>query len=205
MRLTTAVLCLLALVAFAGSASANMITNGGFDDNGGSLDGWTQGVEGGNGSVVAKTAQNLMTGPQGGTHFAAHFNNDPSYIYQTFTTVSGTTYDISFYLARANTKSGFAVDIDVFSGAGDPGGSGFDGDLLDMNIGHGDVGTDPTWVLFESQFTATSTESTFRSRDPGSSGIDAGIDTVSIVPEPASMTLLALGGLGALVRRRRRA
>jgi len=51
-------------------------------------------------------------------------------------------------------------------------------------------------------FTATSTDETFKLSTNSGYGEAAGI-VVNQVPEPATMSLLALGGLGALIRRKK--
>ena len=71
------------------------------------------------------------------------------------------------------------------------------------------MGLDPAWVFFSGvsyPFTAASAQTTLRFLDPGTSGVDPAIDTVSIelIPEPATGALLGLSAL-TLLRRRRRA
>ena len=40
---------------------------------------------------------------------------------------------------------------------------------------------------------------------PGATSYTAFVDNISVVPEPATMSLLALGGIATLIRRRRKA
>lgn len=133
------------------------------------------------------------------------------YVGTKFPTTPGVEYTVSFdYLLSSliGTRSQYAVRTD---------GSLAANDMLDIETytGHERPDTvkidaanfDDTWHTYSKTFTATGTEASlivYLRHGDGPDGLNNYIDNVVLVPEPASLALLSLGGL-ALWRRRRSA
>lgn len=216
MRCVTKLTCLFSLAVFIGTADAVPFSNGGFDDyisppntspiNNQTPISWI----GSSNDAQIDNVQGVITAPHSGTRFFEFKTNNPSYVYQSFDTLTGATYEVQLFAARPNLNAGRInqFDVDIFSTGGDPG-SGTDGDLLDETILNAQVPSG-TFVPFVFQWDATSAESTLRFLDGGTTGIDPAIDTVSItlisgnqIPEPTT-AVLALVGCAGFMRRRRR-
>ena len=205
-------LAVLALGLSAGAASAQVITNGGFDANSGyittNVSGWT--VQFGNVDLVYAGApgssvllESLMTGATGN---ALDLNGlVPAMISQVLQTTAGQTYNISFsYAANPgvdpgdNPLSTFTMMLSPVSG-----GSG----VLSSNL----TGSGSSWATYSGSFTAAGlTTLSFLSTDySGSLPYGAMLDNVSVtaVPEPAeyAMLIAGLGVIGAVARRRKAA
>ncbi len=88
--------CVLAAVCFGSRASANLVTNGGFET--GDFTGWTQT---GNTDFSGVTDIGSHSG-----NFSAYFGPVGSfgYISQDISTVAGSTYDLSFFLANGASQ-----------------------------------------------------------------------------------------------------
>lgn len=122
---------------------------------------------------------------------------------QTISTVVGQVYDVSFYVGRAGGFSGLftaaTADFSIDNGITRTSftNSGFTAGLVD-------------WQPFTTTFTATSTTTpiSFYNRvvtgGNGYTGLDNVSVTASSAPEPTTLALLALGGLGVLGKRLRR-
>lgn len=110
-------------------------------------------------------------------------------IAQTFDTVAGEEYKLTFYLARNTDTNTPTMDIDAFNGFIGQDGSG-DGDLLDASIII-DWAED-TWVKQTLTFTALSDMTTLRFLEPltgNSNAVGPLLDTISLVmiPTPAAL------------------
>ncbi|MBK1856433.1 PEP-CTERM sorting domain-containing protein [Verrucomicrobiaceae bacterium 5K15] len=169
------------------------------------IDGWTfTGSTSGSVNILAdgEPAVTSNSGKAAGDQYVV-FNEGGSAtggtLYQTITGLTiGQQYEVSFEVIEMfNGNNNVARINGDFNSLGSSIGSGVGTDLT-----IGDGGTVSTFT-----FTATDAEGvlTFTDASDGTSGIDTGLDNISItaVPEPGSAALLGLGGLALLLRRRK--
>jgi len=209
------------VLALAPLAHAEMITNGGFElpasgaggGNGVDPTGWT--------TDFNSYGQLTGFGPHTGV-YALHTGSsyESGGRYQDLATLVGITYDVSLWIKDFSgaEKSGALLGVVIAntgSNAIDIGGSGatdtgalYDSANLIVNANHTATAS---WSEVTFQFTALATTTRFGIYldDADVSGgtlkeYALDIDDVSVTPEPATMTMLALGGLSVLARRRRR-
>lgn len=175
----------------ATSANANLIVNGGFEDNDVAAGGWTylsandvNGWEGSN--IEIWDHVNGVVAPEGQQH--AELNAHPYTgfmfsIYQTFNTVIGQSYDVSFfYSARSSNDEAFNFSV---------------GNLASLVNDHV-VGS---WSQYTNSFVATNAFTTITFTTTDTSTVGNFLDGVSVttkhnVPEPSAVLLFALGLLG---------
>lgn len=201
-------LAITILILAAGQTRAgNLIINGDFSvpDAGGnytivnagdtSLTGWT---------VVSGSVETDSTLPVFGAPTASGNpqnldldGNNPGTMSQSFSTSVGQTYSLDFFYSNNIYGSGGAATVSVT------------GSSLSESISHsGATYGSLNWSSFAETFVATSTTATltFASTDVPSSSTGILLDNVSVsaVPEPSSVILLGLGGLGLTARLLRR-
>jgi hypothetical protein len=186
------------LWSLAASASANLIVNGGFEDNDVATNSWSfftsdlvNGWEGSNveiwdsfGGVVA----------HGGTQHAelnAHpYSGDIFSIYQDFATVVGQSYLVDFfYRARVDNQEAFSFSVGSLSGI-----------LDDHEVG--------SWSHYSGSFVADSTLSTIRFSSLNTGTLGNFLDDVSVMASidvvesnPLVLFVIGLVGLGIIRRK----
>ncbi|MCC5827455.1 DUF642 domain-containing protein [Alkalimonas sp.] len=192
----------LAVASF--SAQASLIVNGDFEANPVNPNSWTwmpsSQVPGWQGSNIE--IWNSMNGVQAvtGNHFIelnAHGSNQGAWsIFQSFETLVGQSYELSFYYrARNGSNEQFEVTV---------------ADVSQTLNDH----TNKSWNFFSSSFVATDTNTTLRFTSHNSGTMGNFIDGVNVVaqqgtaavPAPATWGVMALGLvlLGATRRMRSR-
>ena len=201
----------LGLILTCGVTADELTTNGGFEGDGsGSLDGW---------AVVSSGTQAFLLGPAApgsGSSFGAFLTNGETasgtLARQEFIGIGdvnpGDALLVSFDAAGSFAAGGVGI-VEFFSEV-DGGGTSASEILGGGPLFSGDGFFD--WTNFEFSVIAGPDVSNgvtlqFGAVTGGASGSQSVlfIDnvSVSVVPEPAAATLLRLGGLGLLVRRRR--
>jgi hypothetical protein len=180
--LTTVLAMVAAMVISSGAARADLVVNGGFE-TGSILPGWTQS---GNTAFTFVYTNN----PHGGLYsYQVGPAGSLGYLSQTLATESGHTYHLSYWLNHptGSTPNEFYVSWD---------GSMIAGSHL---VNAGNFGA--TEYSFDVVASGASTPLTLAYRDDQQYYY---IDDISVTPEPATLSLLAAGGLAALWRRRRK-
>lgn len=191
------VAALIAGLLLAGSAHANLIVNGSFEDNQVAPGGWSwfssTNVNGWEGSNI-EIWNNLFGIPAVEGSQIAELNADGGNsgawsIFQSFSTVVGQTYDVAFSYRARETSDLFQFTL--------------------ASINNTFINNDTSqWKLFTNSFVATSTLSTltFTSLNLGTMGNlldDVKVTTRASVPEPTTIALFAIGLLSLGLMRRR--
>ena len=210
------IIALAALAALSATASAaNLLSDGSFESisqaagtwnvyKGVNLPGWTVTKANGTPTPNGLEVRNNNAGTaEDGVNFVELDGYENDKISQSFSTVVGKEYEITFWFADragvASRSEGFAANVKT-SGGTLLAGSSFIGAL-------GDNGA--AWHLATIDFTAASTSTVFSIAAAGASdGYGTSFDNFSaaaVVPEPATLGLFAAGlaVLGMSARRRR--
>ena len=166
------------------TARADLVINGGFET--GDFTGWTAG----NFNTVTSDPAFAHSGTYG-VHYGAV--GAPTFLFQNIVTTPGASYTFDFY---QKTLAGIPNEFQAF----------WDGTKI-LDLVNSPIAADFTHYSFAEVASAASTEIKFGLRqDPAYSALDDVSVNVRSVPEPASLTMLALGGAGLIgytVRRRR--
>jgi hypothetical protein len=167
------------------------------------ITGWTiTGSSGGNPNNVDLIHSSLYPAYQGNQSLDMEGNIGASgVIEQSFSTTVGDTYTLSFAYGNNPSGSGASMNI-LVTGTGT---------LLNNNVSHNtSTFANMDYKLFSGNFVADSSTATLQFSAITNSGFGIALDAFSVdpsVPEPASLTLLAVGavgGLGGMALRRRR-
>ncbi len=199
-RLLAAALVALPFAAFA-ATDDNLLTNGSFESNVlrngswatfGRIEGWTVGSKG------VEVRNNVSGTALDGRNFVELDTTGNSSISQSFATVAGYTYELSFAYANRSDNRGAASDglwwsVGSLSGA----------------VGQN---TNTHWTTYTTSFVGTGSPMTLsfaaigRSDSFGTSLDNVQLSVLSTVPEPHGYALMlaGLGTVGLLSRRRRR-
>ena len=202
LSLTTITVTLAGVFAWSGTASASLITNGGFESNTWTtgnayrivnyIDGWgvgSNGIEQRHGEVARLSASE-------GAQYVELDTHANSSIWQDVTLTAG-TYRLSFdYSPRGNDQGPNDSNMDVTFGS-----------LLTLNIKDTDY-ADNTWATITKDITVD-TDQTIRltfAAAGNSNSYGANLDNVSLtaVPVPAALPLFGTALIGLVFAGRRR-
>ncbi len=203
--------CMLALSILSTNVSANLITNGSFEDGTPGLTGtqWQvydsiTGWDTHTGAGI-EIQRNTVVGAQDGDQYVeldSHGAGSNSFMIQELNNLSvGSWYDLSFwYHARTNNGSN---DNGINAYWGGPTAS----DLIEISDIHDlTIGTSSEWINYEYSIQATHSTMFLGFEADGSQNTLGGfIDNVSVtaVPEPSTLALFGLGIVGLGLSRRR--
>ncbi|WP_035373555.1 PEP-CTERM sorting domain-containing protein [Pseudoduganella violaceinigra] len=199
-KFLAAVLLLAAGAATAGPVE--LIKNGSFEKNGvnantwtimSALDGWTVGPNG------AEVRNNIAGAAKDGNNYLELDSTANSWISQSFNTISGAQYNLSFFYAPREHTAASTNGIDVF----------WNGNLL-KHVAEDNFTSLTQWQKIDLSMFAIGNLSTLQFKASGiSDGYGGSLDNVSMsvkVPEPGTLAsiLLGLGMLGFTLRRRQK-
>ncbi len=204
------IIALAALAALsAGASAANLLSDGSFESVSegdqswsivSTLPGWFYGNSSSDASIAGIEVRNNVAGTaQDGHNFVELDGNENDFISQTFNTVIGKTYVVSFWYSDrtgvAASSQGFEANIE--SGA------------TSVTVDRGAVGDNgAAWHEETFSFLAKGKHTTFTISAEGTSdSVGTSFDNfnVSAIPEPATLGLFAAGlaMLGMSARRRK--
>ncbi len=208
MKKIFALAALAAISATASAAGPNLIVDGSFEAVSQGAGTWSLTTDApwvttavsNNSTVGLEVRNNAVGAAKLGNNYIELDGNENDKISQSFATVVGQTYNVSFWFSDrtgvAAGSEGWALSVGSLVAAVNGGG---------FNTSGGNQ-----WQLFTGSFKATSTTTTFALSGTGTSdsygtSID-GISVASAVPEPATLGLLAAGlaVIGLSARRRQK-
>ena len=151
-----------------GGYTPSLLNNGSFQS--GDTSGWIRGGDPSQPAVREGSYFNLL--PTHGSHHLQFQGDGGGYIYQTFATVIGNKYDLSFALASIGQSEGVAALVTVTSAGGELGDL-FDGEFRDPKL--------ISYTYHQASFVATASSATLRFEDTSvGTGRDPMIDNISI-------------------------
>lgn len=210
MKLLMKMLFVVLVLGLSSQVQANLIVNGGFENNNVKTNSWkwftSANVDGWEGSTVEiwDNFQNFQAYENDQyAELNAHANGGQAFsIFQSFETIKGATYDVSFaYAARTNKNEQFSYSV-----------SG-NNTVIDSVLFNNALVKE--WTLFESAFVANSniTNIMFAAIRPNTGTMGNFLDNVVVtmqpaigtanqVSAPASTVIFLLSALGLMVWRR---
>ena len=211
-KLVGSLVCAVAFLFAASQVSAaNVLTNPGFEDAGGSLNGWSLSGLSGLSTVTALAGDNGPSAP--GTHYAFMDNSSGAALGLTLkqSSAAGSAgpglVNWSFDLGFSSAAAGGVFFVEIFAekaGGGVIGGSGLLGNF-----------TDGAWTAHSGSFVAPALTDFLtiqfeaNTAPIGGSTSRMRVDNVNlsptVVPEPTTVSLVGLGLIGLLGLRRRKA
>lgn len=204
----TLALAAIALLAVSASTQAAMFTNGDFEAG---TTGWTL-----SGNVGVQT--NVDRSYDGSKSVSYNGGNalPTGVVSQSFDTLDGVVYELTFYVVQHGTSSSghTILDVDIFDGTGFAGTNRLSeqAEVLTGVAFNSQSGTPngltPFYTQFTFSFTARNTTSTLRFSDASTNdgiGFDPYLDAVSlaVIPTPAALPA-GLSLMTAMLLRRRR-
>ena len=194
----------LAPLASADLITGDIISNGGFElpgSNGAVPTGWTTDF-----NSYGQYTGAAHTGSYG---FHPGGSSNAGGSYQELTTVIGSTYDVSVWIksfATGTSELGVVIANTGSTAITMAGTSQDTGSHYGSNVAYNQThtATSNAWSEVTFTFTAQDTATRLGLYYSGGGTKPLDLDDISVTPEPATMTMLALGGLGVLARRRRR-
>lgn len=193
-----------ALAGVVGSASANILVNGSFEESEGLNpgSGWTP-VGGGSGAITGWTTLGSGVDYMGtlwpasdGIHSLDLNNTSEGGVSQSFGTTAGHRYTVTFDMS-ANMFGGPAIKTMDVSAGGSVESFEFD------YVAAGATPADPAWASHEWSFVATSSTTTLTFASTVGSVYGPALDNVVVTGIPAPASMLVLMGFAGFVRRRR--
>lgn len=192
MTVSKKITAVIAIFLVSNFANANLISNGGFEDNSLNDNSWrwflSSDVNNWSGSNIeiwdSLQGVDAFEGENHAELNAHPFTGNVFTISQTFNTVVGMSYDLSFaYRARVNNNEAFRVEVDSDS-------NNIFSQLVDDHV-------TGAWKVFVGSFEAQGATSTlsFTSVTPATSTVGNFIDDIQVLTSPSQVNVSAPGSL----------
>lgn len=195
---------LLTLAGLVGQADANLVVNGGFENgpDWGLPDNWTLGHDGGSSGMVQRGVNIVYDGTASLVLSRGGSGENQAFAYQDISVSKNAEYDFSFY-GRVTPNEAYPGWNEAKMEIRDVVTNDLIASLVMDDVADGaDV-----WVLKSGTFNSGDREQVrviCANSANWRGNYELGyFDEVTVTPEPATMGMLAIGGLGILFRRKR--